>query len=571
MTTITNTLEGGTSGATVTPANSGGGSGTAFDNVVNAPTYNNSSPINGLMSLLFSGTTNQNVTWIATLPAGSTGYSRIVGKMSALPGANASIMEFRKANGTSIGTDIRVTPTGGLQIRPAQVTQITTADILTAGTLFRIEIHLVSSATVGHVEGRVYVGANVWGSTPDLTFGNMTTNYNTGDGTIGGFATGWIVTPTGNPTLRLDEIGYSDTTWLGSPVSSVVYDLVKTRIGMWGNKDRPAYSGGGGGGGSAFSSLLVPSSGALFGVTAASVASDGGSTSTAGLAEWTAATGQRPHVISIYKTGAWNGVFTTAEAAYFDPGGGAAHAIPFLHWKINSGGATWAQVGSGARDTDIDNFCTGIKTYGRKCFMTLHHEPEDNVGGAGSGMTKADYKAMWTRFKARCVANSVTNLVFVIQYVGYSADAVNSVGQGFEDMYPGDDIIDWIGWDPYNKTNPARTTWGQIVNENIAGTSGWTGFYNWATTRHPSKPLMICETGAGITFNGAMTPAQAATCYNGWAATTEDFPQIRAVVFWNSKAAYDYFITKSGREVAATAVTNWLSLPWFDQNPNLAP
>lgn len=563
MTVLTNNAEGGTHPNTVTTGNSGGGSGNAFDNVNGAPTWDNTDPLNGSLSILCDGAASNYVGWTTSLPTAAEAWVRIVGKVTAHPTANAVVCQLREGDGSTTGTDIRMTTTGTIQLRPNFIAEYTSATAIPINTIFRLEIHVSSSATVGHIEAQLYVGANVWGATPDESFGVWANNHNTGDGDVGGFTAGWITNPSGDPDFLLDELGYSDVSWLGSPVSSGPPFLDGSIHGIY-CEDVPVPS--------SVSSLLVPENGAWFGVTSASVASDGGSTSTTGLAEWEAAV-NRPHIVSIYKTGAWNGVFTAAENDFFDPAGGK-HAIPLLHWKINSSGATWADVAAGNRDADIIGFATGIKSYGRKCFMSFFHEPEDNVGG--TGWTKADYVGMWQRAVDVCNAEGVTNLVYVIQYIGYSADAVDSIGTGFEDMYPGDAYVDWIGWDPYNKQNPSRDAWGDIVNENIAGTTGWNGFYNWAQTQHPSKPLMICETGAGIDDNnnpaGGMTVAQATTCYNGWALDTTAYPEIRAVVFWNSRATYDYFVTKPGRETAAAAVKTWSELTWFSQqDPDLAP
>ena len=561
MTVLTNNAEGGTDGVSVSTGNSGGGSGDAFDNVNNSPVYTTTDPLNELTSILCDGSASDYVGWTSSMPSSNEGWLRVVGKLSALPGANASICEIRESNGTTVGTDIRITPSGQIQLRPSFVAEFVSSALITAGTIFRLEVHILSSATVGKLEGRVFLGANVWGETPDSLIGDWSQNHNTGDGTIGGFTTGWISNPSGNPDLRIDEIGYSDEDWLGSPVTPVVQAGFGSVFGMLSQgvsvPVTPPSS----------SDILVPDTGAWFGCTTAAVATDGGSTSTVGLAEWIAAV-SRPHIISIYKTNAWNGVFTSAENNWFDPAGDK-HAIPLLHWKINSGGATWADVAAGLRDSDIINFANGIKQYPRKCFMSFFHEPEDNVGS--NGMTKADYIGMWRRARDICDAQGVTNLVYVIQYIGYSGDAENANGKGFEDMYPGDDYVDWIGWDPYNKANPSRTSWAQIVNETIQGPSGYSGFYNWAQANHPSKPLMVAETGAGIEFNNSMTVQEAANCYTGWAVDTPDFPAIKAVVFWNSKATYDYFITKSGRGAAAAAVKAWSEIPWFDQDPDLAP
>lgn len=321
----------------------------------------------------------------------------------------------------------------------------------------------------------------------------------------------------------------------------------------------------------AVSDLLVPAAGAWFGASPSTIGSNGISAS--GLAAWVAGAGLRPHIIALYKTGAWSGVFSGTEEDYFDPpSGDTTHAIPHVRWKPNTGGATWADVAAGDLDADIATMCTGISAYGRKMFMSFHHEPENDSGAAG--FSEADYVAMWQHIRGEFDANGVTNCVYVMNYSGYSGGAVDSSGSGFEAFYPGDAYCDWIGFDLYTgQFSPRGDSWGNFVNENTVSISGWTGFYDWSVADHPSKPLMICEWGVGIDIPNAtngMTEAQQATVLENFAVDVADYPQIRGVQYWHSQGLRDYQITDKAT-ANVDALVALVNLPWFTQDPDLAP
>ncbi len=310
---------------------------------------------------------------------------------------------------------------------------------------------------------------------------------------------------------------------------------------------------------------LVPKTGALFGVTAATTGTKG-STSTVGLASWLNATGDHyPHIISRYYTGTRSWVFTAEEKQMFDPTTGphaGKHAIPLLHWKLSG---TWAQVAAGQQNAAIDQFVAGIRQYPRKIFMVLpHHEPELEIGAAGSGYTAADYRAMHRHF-VTYVRNAYLpakpNIEFVMQYTGYS----NFADEGFETLYAGDDVVDWIGWDPYPHSF-TRNTWAKLLNETISsgGVPSYTGFYNWARAAHPAKPLMLTEWGLDITTTTGMGQANVSTVLTNYRTQVQAFPEVKAVVYWNSlteNGNYQMQGTTCGDEMSAL-----IELPWFTQN-----
>ena len=57
---------------------------------------------------------------------------------------------------------------------------------------------------------------------------------------------------------------------------------------------------------------------------------------------------------------------------------------------------------------------------------------------------------MWRNVRARFDALGVENVVWVMNYMGYPTwDCV------VEDLWPGNDYVDWVMWNPY----PRNTSW----------------------------------------------------------------------------------------------------------------
>jgi hypothetical protein len=167
-----------------------------------------------------------------------------------------------------------------------------------------------------------------------------------------------------------------------------------------------------------------------------------------------------------------------------------------LNWKVGYG-TKWANVAKGDQDARIDRLSTYLKAnYGtKKFFMVLHHEPENDVDAtAGSGMTAKDYAAMFRHTALRMKANGVSNAVFVVAYMNYEKWN-NTAWWG--DLYPGDDVVDWVGVDTYNNAQPGGFHTGDFtyMMNRTNDKAKFPGWYTWATTKHPGKPIMVAEWG----------------------------------------------------------------------------
>jgi hypothetical protein len=144
-----------------------------------------------------------------------------------------------------------------------------------------------------------------------------------------------------------------------------------------------------------------------------------------------------------------------------------ANTTAFINWKP---AVSWrdADGSNPSVNAEIDAVADDIKSLGStKILLTLHHEPEDDVSGGASGCTTykgsagtpADYRAMWRNVRERFNARGVTNAVFVMNYMGFSQwDCM------VDDLWPGDDLVDWVVWDPYSESQSFSATIGRFYH-----------------------------------------------------------------------------------------------------------
>ena len=206
--------------------------------------------------------------------------------------------------------------------------------------------------------------------------------------------------------------------------------------------------------------------------------------------------------------------------------------ILFLNWK--PAGASWAAIARGDRKTDafLDRLAAHInETFPEEFFFAVHHEAEDNVKQkAGSGYTARDYARMFRYVVERLRARGVDNLVTVLIHMAYVPHTTRS---WFDEMYPGDDVVDWIGFDTYAYSDPGygHGDLAELLNRRMESRPGWPGFYTWAVTRHAGKPLMVAEWGV---WSSRRNPGHKAEFYREVGRQIGRFPNIRAMVHFDT-------------------------------------
>ena len=247
-------------------------------------------------------------------------------------------------------------------------------------------------------------------------------------------------------------------------------------------------------------------------------------------------------------------------------------AIPHITWMPQVSSSQYSFPLDAIIYGDYDNFIKGyadqVKSWGNPLFIRLGHEFNGDwytYGGAnnGDGTTngfgdpaKADgperfiaaYKHVHDIFKQE----DVTNVTWI-----WCPNNVSSPAASWnepEEYYPGDEYVDWIGFDGYNFGN--SQTW-----------SGWTEFWNiyrplYATFENYGKPIMIGEfasvEGGG---NKADWITKAYTLYLKYS-----FPKIKAVTWFHVRKIEgtvdtDWRINSSDK--ALTAYQNSIADPYY--------
>jgi hypothetical protein len=274
------------------------------------------------------------------------------------------------------------------------------------------------------------------------------------------------------------------------------------------------------------SAKLVPSCGAWWGVTPVIGARQDPA---AAVRQFERRTGRAVDLYHAYHSGTQ--FFPTASEIALSREAGK-HRMLILNWKPDLG-KTWRQVAAGAMDAQIAREAAYLKThYNKKFWLVIHHEPEDEVRPqANSGYTASDYGAMFRHVVSQFRARDARNILFTMVYMGYSGYMIKP---WFKDLYPGDAYVDWIGFDPFAKSN--IKDYPGLLNKLAAPQQdlGFPGFYDYANRYFPNKPLMLSEWAVLETPGN---PSRKPDFFRNVAKEFANYPRIKALSYYNAQHA----------------------------------
>lgn len=303
------------------------------------------------------------------------------------------------------------------------------------------------------------------------------------------------------------------------------------------------------------SALLVPGCGVLTGMATYKVA---GQTWEQSVAAYETKSGSPTDVLHNYHT--WTTTFPdAAEKARADAG--QKLLITWIGERDNGQVVRWADIANGSQDAVIDAQAASVKAFGRPIWVNFQNEPEAFVGTRGSA---ADFVAAWRRIHDRFVAAGATNAVWTLVYMGV-ADSQSFLAKTAA-LYPGDDYVDWIGWDPYNRASCNGLPWKDF-RQTVKP------FYDWLMTNgHADKPFMLAEYGSVEDPNNPNARADWFTGA-GDALVNGEFPNLKVVSYFDHPAppaTCDWRVETSPTTLASfrgftsrmkTFSTTWVSTP----------
>lgn len=204
----------------------------------------------------------------------------------------------------------------------------------------------------------------------------------------------------------------------------------------------------------------------------------------------------------------------------------------FVNWKPLPAGYTWQDAGGG--NATVNNYIkTGaqsVKALGsRKIFLTVWHEPENdvssgncasNASGASMG-SPASYVAMWQNVRAIFNQEGVSNVVWVMNYMGYSKwNCLVPM------LWPGNSNVDWVVYDPYSGGGESYSNGVQNLYSYLSQNSDSAHAYT-------SKPWGLAEHGYN-NANGNSSESNAATYWNQAKAAIDSYPNLKMYLVFDT-------------------------------------
>jgi hypothetical protein len=178
----------------------------------------------------------------------------------------------------------------------------------------------------------------------------------------------------------------------------------------------------------------------------------------------------------------------------------------------------WSTVASGGLDRSvIVPEAKRLRAFPHTVFLTFSAEPDGDVPNQG---TPAQFVAAWRHIHTVFARLGVRNVVWVWTTEGYIPHESMIAA-----TYPGNDYVDWIGYDPYNYFSCHQTQW-QTFAQTVDP------FYYWIL-RQPfgNKPIMLAEFGSAA---DPRNPGRQASWYRGIVPAVRNLPRLKALVQWNS-------------------------------------
>ena len=230
-------------------------------------------------------------------------------------------------------------------------------------------------------------------------------------------------------------------------------------------------------------------------------------------------------------------------------------ATPLITWEpwdpeagVEQPAYRAATIAGGAFDAYVDAWATRLASWNGPVYLRMFHElnaPWYPWGAGVNGNAPENLVAAWRHVRGRFDRAGAGNVRWV-----WCPDA--GLGETpLAELYPGDDVVDWVGLDGYN--------WGEVNPE-----TGWRSFaeifgpaYD-ALGRLTDRPLMVAETASS-----GQGGDKAAWIAEAFAALPERFPRVRALSWFDeATAGADWPVTSSPEALATFAAAATGSRMW---------
>jgi len=238
----------------------------------------------------------------------------------------------------------------------------------------------------------------------------------------------------------------------------------------------------------------------------------------------------------------WDEEFPT-EAERWDLKSGR---LPLISW--NGKDVRSSEIAAGDHDSLIVDRALRVKALGHPVLIRWFWEMDGNKKREWAG-APADYIAAWRHIVDVFRARGATN----VQWVWCPNASAFGDGEA-QAFYPGEEYVDWVCADGYNWA-PGRVEDDWRSFEDI-----FASFYAWASQQN--KKIMVGEFGV----QERSGDDKARWVEDARTTLKTKFPLIKAVVYFNANADYDWRMNSSPS--ASQAFKDMANDPWFNVSVN---
>ena len=184
------------------------------------------------------------------------------------------------------------------------------------------------------------------------------------------------------------------------------------------------------------------------------------------------------------------------------------------NWDRPSGTVT-SQIASGVYDTYIRQEAIRCKNADYPIIIRFGHEM--NGDWAGWGVNPTTFKQAWIKVVSIFHEENVNNVKFF-----WCANYADTGGRVFQDYYPGDEYVDYVGIDIY-----ANSDWNWWWDPEVQIGNQFGNVYD----TYPNKPFIIGEWGC----TGIISDAQNVEFVNGMFDAIEKRSRIVGLFHWHAE------------------------------------
>lgn len=207
---------------------------------------------------------------------------------------------------------------------------------------------------------------------------------------------------------------------------------------------------------------------------------------------------------------------------------------------------SWAAIARGEHDREIVRHARGVKSLGVPVAMSFQHEPEFADGHG----TPAEYRAAWRHYVDVFRAQGVDQVLWT-WIVTPTVFLENPPTPSADELYPGDDVVDWLGLDAYNWygcMDNGQDTWRPMTQ--IAQT-----FRDFGAAHR--KPLMLAEWGS---VEDPADPNRKAAWLHESMSALLSWPEMKAILYFDHHGNCPWWIDSSPQSAAMfKEIANWRS------------